>query len=178
MLSEKTRDDDRRASILALPPVSIVKAKQLMKEYTMSQVARKSKASPFARFRTRDPNVSRVFLDVGRAEIMLNMIVLPDLGRGAQFDEFVSSVHAASNGDPAVLALLLKAFDQWHKIDKAFEAKVRRTWNRTTLIDTSAITILRRTCTGQRVPLPPSMVHAIFDDASFDFVAYLAWHNG
>ncbi len=158
-------------------PLITVKTNLYTKEQTMPQVARKSKASPFARFRTRDSNPSRVFLDAGRAEIMFNMIILPDLSR-ARLNEFVKAAHSASNGDPSVLALLLVAFDQWPEVDKALGSAIQKAWKRSTLSHESAIAILRRTCTDQREPLPPSMVRAIFDDASFDFVAYLAWHNG
>jgi hypothetical protein len=143
----------------------------------MPQTAKQSTNSRFSRFRTRKPNASTVVLDVGRAEFMFNMIELPGLGQGKKFDKFVGSVHAASNGDEAVLLLLLKAFRHWHKASNAFQAFVVHAWNGRRLSEQSAIQYLRRACTDQQRPMPQSMVHAIFDDASFDFVAYLAWHN-
>lgn len=143
----------------------------------MHQTAHKSKFLLCPEFRTRDRKASRALLDTGRAEVMFDMIHLPDLGREARFRNFIIAAKSASRGDPAVLDLLISSFAHWHDIDGASEQDVRRFWRAGTMSYAAAVKLLRRTCTMQRDPMPPTMVAAIFDDPTFDFVAYLAWHN-
>ena len=136
-----------------------------------------SNSSPWSRFKARDPNAERIFLDLGRAEVMFNMIVLPELGTGESFRNFFEAAFVTSDGDPAALELLIEAFDHWVEVDKDFEALMRRSWHTSGMAHDKAIATLRQTCTDQSVPMPPTMVDSIFDDPSFDFTAYLAWHN-
>ena len=143
----------------------------------MTHVANESNSSPWSRFRTRDPNTPRIFLDPGRAEVMFNMIALPELGIGESCRNFLEAAYVSSDGDPAALELLIEAFENWIEVDADFEALMRLYWRSRGMTLENAIASLRRTCTEQSIPLPPTMVHSIFDDLSFDFTAYLAWHN-
>ena len=78
-----------------------------------------------------------------------------------------------------MLELLIDSFNEWLDVDEAFDSNVRGLWScsHTTKQIGDAITSSRRICTEQRIPLPETMVDSIFDDPSFDFTAYLAWHN-
>jgi len=104
---------------------------------------------------------------------------LPDLLSNSQLAQFIDAAQIASGGTAATLELLMDAFSSWHEMDEALEADIRRLWSKgaskTSVED--AIATLRNCCTEQRDPLPAALVEAVFDDASFDFVAYLAWHN-
>jgi hypothetical protein len=110
---------------------------------------------------------------------MFNMIILPDLLRSSQLARFIDAARTASSGNPAILELLVDAFGQWHEMDELLECNIRRTWNRSRRMKQGedAVAILRNFCTEQQVPLPATMVEAIFNDPSFDFIAYLTWHN-
>ena len=143
----------------------------------MTHTAKASGSSPWSQFKTRDPNAERIFLDLGRAEVMFNMIILPELGTGESFRNFFEAAYVSSDGEPAALELLIEAFDHWIDVDADFEALMRLYWLSRGMTLENAIASLRRTCAEQSIPLPPTMVHSIFDDPSFDFTAYLAWHN-
>ena len=66
---------------------------------------------PWQKFRTRDPHKQSVFLDRGRAEVMFNMIVAPDL-TDERLGEFVGAAFGASNGNPDILRLAIEAFSR------------------------------------------------------------------
>ena len=130
---------------------------------------------PSRQFRTTNRNAESAFLDVGRAEVLLNMIVAPDLANGDQLFEFIGSVYGASNGDPAVLRLAIEAFSNWPQLDSDASAReIERLWR---AFEERGTATLRQICAEQSLPLPASMMEALFDDPSFDFVAYLNWHN-
>lgn len=146
----------------------------------MSIVSETPKSSNWHRFRTADPRSKTVLLDVGRAEVMLNMIVASDLKTEEDLREFIGAVHSASNGDPAVLTLLIEAFQGWEEFDTAAaRSRLRKVWS---TFDgkpraSDCVRTLRRICSEQSFPLPNTMIEALFDDLSFDFIAYLKWHN-
>ena len=64
-------------------------------------------------FRTRDPNTKSVFLDSGRAEVMINMIVAPDF-TDERLVELIGAAFGASNGNPDILRLAIEAFSGWY----------------------------------------------------------------
>lgn len=142
----------------------------------MTYISNDLKSSPWSRFKTRDPNAERIFLDLGRAEVLFSMIVLPELGTDDLFRNFFEAAFVSSDGDPAAQELLIDAFDQWIDVEKEFEALMRLSWRTNGMGHEEAIATLRRACTDHSA-MPSTMVHSIFDDPSFDFVAYLAWHN-
>jgi hypothetical protein len=146
----------------------------------MTRISKKSKDLPGQRFRTADPTSKTVFLDVGRAEVMLNMIMTPDLMIGETLHHFVGAVHGASKGDSAVMKVLIKSCRHWDEFDtKSARTRLRDVWNsfngNPPAFD--CVAYLRRICTEQSYPLPDTMVEALFDGLSFDFIAYLKWHN-
>ena len=66
---------------------------------------------------------------------------------------------------------------QWHDEDddERERAELERLWKS---FDggqpiPDPVPTLKTFCTSQPIPLPDSMLHAIFDDPSFDFTAYL-----
>ncbi|WFU16433.1 hypothetical protein [Bradyrhizobium sp. CB3481] len=140
---------------------------------------KQSNSLPWSQFRTRAPDASRVFLDAGRAEVMFSMIYLPDLLSSSGLTQFIGAAQIASGGKAAILELLIDAFSQRHEMDEALEANIRRLWSRhpPNISVRDAIAELRSRCTHLQTRLPTDLIEAIFDDASFDFVAYLAWHN-
>jgi hypothetical protein len=93
-------------------------------------------------------------------------------------NKFVGSLHSASDGNPAVLPLLVDAFKQWHgefEDGEQERAVLERFW---ASFDAGQpipdpITTLKMFCTSQPIPLSDSMVHAIFDDPWFDITHYL-----
>ena len=135
---------------------------------------------PLQQFRTASPKATATFLDTGRAEVMLNMIVAPDLDTDDKLCEFVGAAYGASGGNSVVLRMLIDAFSHWPQLDsEAVTLEIKRLWKlfEERAPDFDCIATLRRICTEQSFPLPTSLVEAIFDDPSFDFVAYLSWHN-
>jgi hypothetical protein len=133
---------------------------------------------PWHKFRTRDPNTQSVFLDRGRAEVMFNMIVAPDL-TDERLGEFVGAAFGASNGNPDILRLVIEAFSEWYPANSDVLAQIERYWRsfEQRAPDFDCVATLRKICNEQSPPLPTAMMEAIFDDPSFDFVAYLDWHN-
>ena len=132
-------------------------------------------------FRTRDPSQQTVPIDIGRAEVLLNRFVAPSLDTPEALRKFVGSVHGASNGNPAILPLLVDAFSQWHDEDgdERERTELERLWKS---FDggqpiPDPVTTLKMFCMTQPIQLPASMLHAIFDDPSFDFTAYLDCHR-
>ncbi|XIA64958.1 hypothetical protein ACFIOY_00260 [Bradyrhizobium sp. TZ2] len=130
---------------------------------------------PWQQFRTRDPNAKSVFLDSGRAEIMFNMIVAPDL-TDMRLYELIGAAFGASNGNPDILRLAIEALSERSDVPAR---KIERLWRSFELRapDFDCVETLRQICNEQSPPLPATMMEAIFDDPSFDFVAYLDWHN-
>ena len=109
---------------------------------------------------------------------MLNMVELPRLLKGKARSPFVKRVHDASNGEPKVLNILLHALGGWEDLSAAKVKQLKSLWASARLQPPipNAMAQLRRTCERQPF-MPHSMIEALFDDASFDFVAYLKWHN-
>ena len=136
---------------------------------------------PYESFRTRDPSQHTTLLDVGRAEVLLNCFVAPSLDTPEALRTFVGSVHGASNGNPAILPLLVDAFAQWHDEDgdERERAELERLWKSFDAgqLISDPVTALKMFCTSQPIPLPNGMLHAIFDDPSFDFTAFLDCHR-
>ena len=133
---------------------------------------------PLQQFRTRDPNTQSVFLDSGRAEVMFNMIVAPDLTDERRL-ELIGAAFGASNGNPDILRLAIEAFSEWYPANSDVLAQIERHWRsfEQRAPDFDCVATLRQICNEQSPPLPTTMMEAIFDDPSFDFVAYLDWHN-
>ncbi|MCA6115469.1 hypothetical protein J6524_11255 [Bradyrhizobium sp. WSM 1738] len=109
---------------------------------------------------------------------MLNMLVLPDILQGKEKVSFIKALHDATEGNPEALSLLLSAVQSWSYITPADIAQFRTIWEAAKLRPPkpNALVLLRRVCKRQGF-MPPSMIEALFDDASFDFAAYLRWHN-
>ena len=133
-------------------------------------------------FRTRDPSQQTVPIDIGRAEVLLNCFVATSLDTPEALRKFVGSVHGASNGNPAILPLLVDAFAQWHDEDgdERERAELERLWKSFDVGQPipDPVTTLKMFCISQKpIPFPDSMLHAIFDDPWFDFTAYLDWHD-
>ena len=63
---------------------------------------------PWQRFRRADTTSRAALLDPGRAQLMFERVVLPDLTNGQALNEFVSNVYGASGGDPEVLVKFAK----------------------------------------------------------------------
>ena len=132
-------------------------------------------------FRTRDPSQQTVPIDIGRAEVLLNCFVATSLDTPEALRKFVGSVHGASNGNPAILPLLVDAFAQWHDEDgdERERAELERLWKSFDVGQpiSDPVTTLKMFCISQPIPFQDSMLHAIFDDPWFDFTAYLDWHD-
>jgi hypothetical protein len=82
---------------------------------------------PWQRFRTRDPNVKWVLFDEGRAEVMLNIIITPDLTDERRL-KLIGAAFGASNGNPAVLRLAIETFSEWYPPNSDVIAQVERHW--------------------------------------------------
>ena len=146
----------------------------------MSTNSNRSNDKPWSQFRSSTQRKKEcALLDAGRAEVMLNMLELPRLLNGKARRPFLKAVHDASKGDPKALKALLSASGGWGDLSAADINQLKTLWAsfKTQAPTPNAMTLLRRACQQQRCPLPPSMIEALFDDASFDFVAYLKWHN-
>ena len=145
----------------------------------MTTKSKRSSEKPWPQFRSAYLSSEKcTLLDPGRAEVMFNMLpLLPDIlkkERGA----FIKAVHDASIGNPKALEALLAALRSFGELSAADVKQLKSLWASAALQARipNAMAQLRRTC--EREPfMPRSMVEALFDDASFDFVAYLAWHN-
>jgi hypothetical protein len=139
------------------------------------------KQMSYESFRTRDPSQQTVLIDIGRAEVLLNCFVAPSLETPEALRKFVGSLHGACNGNPAILPLLVDAFAQWHDEDgdERERADLERLWRSFDAGQpiSDPVTALKTFCTSQPIPLPNGMLHAIFDDPSFDFTAFLDCHR-
>jgi hypothetical protein len=118
--------------------------------------------------------------DRGRAELYINMFCPYKLSNDDVFP-FVGALFDASRGDPDVKALLLDAPFDWlpdaaaDAAAVALSAKFETLWDefRTTPFALNGLRTLREMCMSQRHAWPEDMVIALFDDPSFDAVAYV-----
>ena len=112
--------------------------------------------------------------DRGRAEIYINMsLICPSTGY-ADLRRFVGGLFEASRGDPQVKALLLeKALDS--SDDEELSAEFTDLWDefQATPPTIDGLGVLREFCTRDPWWWDESMVIALFDDPSFDAVAYV-----
>ena len=111
-------------------------------------------------------------------KFLLNNFEAPHLDTPKALRKFVGSLYGASNGNPAIFPLLVEAFQQWHgEFDdgERERAELERLWKSFDVGQPipDPIPTLKKFCRSQPIPLLDSMVHAIFDDPSFDFTAYL-----
>ena len=112
--------------------------------------------------------------DRGRAEIYINMSLIRPSTGDADLRQFVGGLFEASRGDPQVKALLLeKALDS--SDDEGLSAKFTNLWDefQATPPTIDGLGVLRELCTRDPWWWHESMVIALFDDASFDAVAYV-----
>ena len=77
----------------------------------------------------------------------------------------------------AILVLLLEAFSEWYSPNSDVWAQIERRWRSFEQRDPDfdCIDKLREICNEHQ--MPTMMIEAMFDDPTFDFVAYLDWHN-
>jgi hypothetical protein len=129
-------------------------------------------------FKKKLPHPSQVDrLDLGRAKIYLNMFILDELKSETDVVQLVGGLFEASHGDPDVKALLLeKPFDSLPDVDaEAWRAKFEKLWDEfqvtPPIID--GLATLREFCSRHSWWWPESMIIALFDDPSFDAVAYV-----
>jgi hypothetical protein len=112
--------------------------------------------------------------------VLLNALDAPLLNTEALLREFVESLHGATGGNPAILKRLIEGFDQWREFDskraRCHLAKVWKSFDGQPAAP-DAFERLKHFCTLGGFPLPPSMIHTIFEDPSFDCAAYLKWHE-
>jgi hypothetical protein len=128
----------------------------------------------YKKYQVADRSPSSGVIDTGRAEVMLNCMEPSSFETDSAQRDLVTSLCNASNNNPSVLELLINFFRECGEFDNdPFVNRVRRLWNsaadRTSNKD--SIETLRSICNAEF--LPESMVHALFDDPSFDFNAYL-----
>jgi hypothetical protein len=119
-------------------------------------------------------------LDRGRAEIYINMFLILPSTSDADLRRFVGGLFSASRGDPDVKALLLKKpFDVPDADAKALCAHFKDLWDEFEAAPPAidGLKTLRDFCARHPRWWPESMIIALFDDPSFDAVAYLDWHN-
>lgn len=130
-----------------------------------------------SQFKKKSPHGSKVALfDRGRAEIYLNQFALYELKGDDEVVEFVGALFAASRGDPEVKSLLLRAPFAWPGLDaEALSAKFAGHWDRFQVAPPTndGLRTLREMCSRQSWPWPESMITALFDEPSFDAVAYV-----
>jgi hypothetical protein len=147
----------------------------------MKTKRKRYKTRRWPQFRSADPFCDKCrFLDPGRAEVMLSMLVLPDILQRSGKAAFIKALHDASEGNPNAFSALLSAVRKWsHWSSPADIAQLDALWAKAKLRPPTAdaLALLRKVCVRQRF-MPPSMIDALFDDASFDFAAYLNWQNG
>jgi hypothetical protein len=114
--------------------------------------------------------------DRGRAELYIKMFCPYELGNDDVF-QFVGALFDASRGDPDVKALLLDAPLDWlpDAAAVALSAKFETLWDgfqiNPPILD--GLSTLRKMCLSQLHAWPEDMVIALFDDPSFDAVAYI-----
>ena len=94
-----------------------------------------------------------------------------------QTRELTGAAFGTSNGNPEILRLLLEAFSEVYPSDSDVFARIERHWRSFEQRgpDFDCIEKLRETCNEHQ--MPATMIEAMFDDPTVDFVAYLDWHN-
>jgi hypothetical protein len=136
----------------------------------------------YKQFQTRDTSQQTALIDVRRAEVLLNCFEAPYLSTPAAMRQFVGSLYGVSNGNRTVLLLLVKAFREWQGFgNEQACAELEGLWASFDLDQPipDPVLTLKAFCTSQPIPLPDSLVQAIFDDRSSDFTdAYLDWQRG
>jgi len=146
----------------------------------MTKKSERSNRKALPQFRSSEPYMEKcTLLDPSRAEVMLNMLVLLDVLQGKEKRPFIKALHDATNGDPKVFDTLLRATQSWSYLSAPTDrAQLQTLWTSAKLRPPhpNAMALLRRVCKRQRI-MPPSMIVALFDDLSFDWSAYLKWHN-
>jgi hypothetical protein len=128
----------------------------------------------------RTTSQQTILLDANRAKLLVYNFEPASLDTRVALREFVGSLHAASSGNPDVLPLLVGAFKQWHgKHDdgKQERAELECLWKSFDAdqhtLPPDPVKTLKMFCMSQPIPLPDSMVHAIFEDPWFDITDYL-----
>jgi len=131
---------------------------------------------PWQQFRTRDPSTIPAFLDRGRAEIMFSMVVVSNFPDGP-IRELTGAAFGASKGNSEILRLLLEPVSQVYPSDSDVFAQIESHWRsfEQHAPDFDCIETLRQICNEHS--MPAEMIEAMFDDPTFDFIAYLDWHN-
>jgi hypothetical protein len=121
----------------------------------------------YEQFQIRDPSKTHPPIDADRAKVLLNCFD-PTALTPAGLKKFVSSLRIATVGNLAVLGLLSKG--SWREFANN-RACIRLPSIWISRDDTQSvpedIATLNTFCSEQANPLPLSMVHAIFDEASF-----------
>src|SRR5262245_58229555 len=146
----------------------------------MATKPKRLSAKPWPQFRSSEHCGEKyTTLDAGRAEVMLEMLVLPDILQGNEKTAFIKALHDASHGNPKAFIALLAAVQKWSYLSSSTNiSQLEALWAAAKLRPPkpNAMALLRRVCKRQRI-MSPSMLEAFFDDASFDFSAYLNWHS-
>jgi hypothetical protein len=112
--------------------------------------------------------------------MMLTCINAPHLKESGSLQDFVGSLHAATEGNNVILQLLIDCFGNWPGFaSKKHNAELASLWESFDGVPPASDSFVRLKsyCNSQPWPMPTSMVHAVFDDPAFDAVAYLDWHN-
>lgn len=115
-------------------------------------------------------------LDRGRAAIYINMFLILPSTSEADLRQFVGGLFTASHGDPDVKALLLKKpYDVPDADAKSLRAKFKDLWDEFEANPPAAygLKTLRDFCARHPWWWPESMIIALFDDPSFDAMAYV-----
>ena len=131
-------------------------------------------------FKTRDSSLSIAPIDEARVEVLLHCFDAPQLIIRSALQDFVRSLHGATEGNPDILPLLVLAFALWQEFaNERARATIEFLWNSFDDVPPApgSLETLKAFCTAPPHPLPPSMVHAIFDVPSIDFYAYIDWHG-
>ena len=121
------------------------------------------------------PDAKVDHFDLGRAEIYINMSLIWQLTGDAELRQFVGGLFEASRGDPQVKALLLEKAALDSSDDEGLSAKFTNLWDefQATPPTIDGLGVLRELCTRDPWWWPESMIIALFDDPSFDAVAYV-----
>lgn len=103
-------------------------------------------------------------LDIRRIEVLLFNFE-PPLHDPKAMKRFVGSLHAASAGDPDVLALLVTAIQEWQDV---CVVELEQLWDSFEFEHPigDALAVLKAFCMSQPIPLPQGLERAIFDTSS------------
>jgi hypothetical protein len=127
---------------------------------------------PWKQFR-KISSSAKIQLDPGRAELMFQNLVLPEITDSEAVTEFVSWVYSASDGDCEVLVLLVRAFIQWDEEIEIYRVtkQICRSWN---FARDNPLTIEEAIVALKGLWAKQSACGNIFDPFT-DYVAYLDW---